>query len=293
MKWCVIKAILHLTTKNSPWGQAWSTDSAVCGVDLSRTNIATHRPRSQAAARHPQATQAALGGLMWVAQETRPGAPASKPRKLVQDHVVECRRWHPRPLLGALFLRPRRIPWLWVSARVAEPGCRQLSPSPKRPTASLWRAQRTIRNLLSTWPSWYGVWWDSRATPHGIAPAESQGTLNQGPPGCLLSAHSSPSMRELSRTSPSVQELLPWGWNKCEEWMEKRQQLGRWVQHPTPSLQAIWDICAALKEPWTPRSSIKCWCLQRKSGTGLSRTLSQLCGGLDTPEGPLPHPQPT
>lgn len=97
MKWCIITAIRHLTTKNSPWGQAWSIDSAVCGVDLSRANIATHRPRSQAAARHPQATQAALGGFMWVAQETRPGAPAPKPGWLVQDHVVACRRWHPRP----------------------------------------------------------------------------------------------------------------------------------------------------------------------------------------------------
>lgn len=41
--------------------------------------------------------QAALGGFMWAAQETRPGAPAPKPGWLVQDHVVACRRWHPRP----------------------------------------------------------------------------------------------------------------------------------------------------------------------------------------------------
>ena len=190
MKWCIIKAILHLTAKNSPWGQAWSTDSAVCRVDLSKTNTATHRPRNRVATRHPQATQAALGDFMWVAQETRPSAPASKPRELVQDHMIKCRRWHPRPPLGVLFLPPHSIPWHWVSARAAGPGCCQLSPFPRWSTASLWRAQRTIRSLLPTWPSWQGVWWDStRATSHGVTPAESQGTLNQGPPGSLLSPH--------------------------------------------------------------------------------------------------------
>ena len=101
----------------------------------------------------------------------------------------------------------------------------------------------------------YRVSWDrpcrgsTRPAPYS-QPWEFQGILNQRPdPSQILSAHSSPSMGELSRRPSQCGRCLSGSWCRYKKWVGRRQQL--------------WGISAV---PSQPPGYLGCLCHPQRTG---------------------------
>ncbi|TKC40635.1 hypothetical protein EI555_008797 [Monodon monoceros] len=151
--------------------------AVVCGLDLSETKAARQRPWLLQEPYRLRGTH-----RLRKHHETGPRDPAGRPRELVQAHTAERRRRGDRRSSGTDgHFREHdsscsAAAWP-LSAPVAEPGsehrlgCHQHAGRPRLPCCE---GHRILRRT-------------TRATPYAVAPGESQGTLNQGPPGPLCS----------------------------------------------------------------------------------------------------------